>query len=133
MAQYVCTQYGEAARPERLRLHPSGWMCWSQYVQDGRCCRSRTMHLLLGGGLPRAGPGDRARARRAEVLEAPGSVHLMVTHKSILRALLCVALGLPPTSFRAFDIHNGGICNFRRGPRGPPPAASCPCCCRRCC
>ena len=53
-------------------------------------------------------------ANRAEVLEAPGSTHLMVTHKSILRALLCVALGLPPTSFRAFDIHNGGICNFRR-------------------
>ena len=40
----------------------------------------------------------------------------MVTHKSILRALLCVALGLPPTSFRAFDIHNGGICNFRCAP-----------------
>lgn len=53
-------------------------------------------------------------AIRAEVLEAPGSTHLMVTHKSILRALLCIALGLPPTSFRAFDIHNGGICNFRR-------------------
>ncbi len=50
---------------------------------------------------------------RAEVLEAEGSCHLLVTHKSILRAHLCVALGLPPTSFRAFDINNGGICTFR--------------------
>ena len=37
----------------------------------------------------------------------------MVTHKSILRALLCVALNLPPVSFRAFDIHNAGVCTFR--------------------
>ena len=100
-------------------------------------CAAPKPHTLLPNGAPpppppRARPGNPARARRAEVLEAPGSVHLMVTHKSILRALLCVALGLPPTSFRAFDIHNGGICNFRRGPRGRPPAASCPrrrCCC----
>ena len=50
---------------------------------------------------------------RAEVLEAPGTVHLVVTHKSILRALLCTALGLPSTSFRAFDVNNGGVVTFR--------------------
>lgn len=49
----------------------------------------------------------------ADVLEAPGRQHLVVTHKYILRALICVSLGLPPTSFRAFDVNNGGICTFR--------------------
>jgi len=49
----------------------------------------------------------------AEILEAPGSNHLVVTHKSMMRAFLCTALALPPTSFRAVDIHNGGVSIFR--------------------
>lgn len=49
----------------------------------------------------------------AEILQAEGSSHLVVTHKSILRALLCVAMGLPTIAFRAVDIHNGGVCVFR--------------------
>jgi hypothetical protein len=49
----------------------------------------------------------------AEILLAEGSAHLVVTHKSILRALLCVAMGLPKTAFRAVDVNNGGICVFR--------------------
>ena len=49
-------------------------------------------------------------------------MHLLVTHKSILRAHLCVALGLPPSSFRAFDVNNGGICTFRWLP------SACSCC-----
>ena len=54
--------------------------------------------------------------RGAEVLQAPGSTHLLITHKSILRALLCVALRLTPTSFRAIDAHNGSVSVFRRAP-----------------
>ena len=50
----------------------------------------------------------------ADILEAPGSTHLIVTHKSMMRAFLCTALGLSPTSFRAVDIHNGGISIFRQ-------------------
>ena len=49
----------------------------------------------------------------ADILLAEGSSHLIVTHKSILRALLCVAMGLPKVAFRAVDIHNGGVCVFR--------------------
>lgn len=30
-----------------------------------------------------------------------------------MRAFLCTALALPPTSFRAVDIHNGGVSIFR--------------------
>lgn len=49
----------------------------------------------------------------ADMLTAEGSSHLVVTHKSILRALLCVAMGLPTIAFRAVDVHNGGVCAFR--------------------
>eukprot|EP01025_Chloroclados_australasicus_P029020 TRINITY_DN2882_c0_g3_i1.p2 TRINITY_DN2882_c0_g3~~TRINITY_DN2882_c0_g3_i1.p2 ORF type:complete len:352 (-),score=28.12 TRINITY_DN2882_c0_g3_i1:533-1456(-) len=61
-----------------------------------------------------------AQARKAwvQILEAEGSSHLVVTHKSILRALLCTALGLPPSAFRAIDCHNGGINIFKVNKRG---------------
>lgn len=49
----------------------------------------------------------------AEMLEAPGTYHLVVTHKSILRAMLCTALGLPPRQFRAIDIANAAVCMVR--------------------
>ena len=49
----------------------------------------------------------------AEVLKAEGNVHLLITHKSILRALLCVALRLGPASFRAIDAHNGSVSIFK--------------------
>ncbi|CAA6665772.1 unnamed protein product [Spirodela intermedia] len=34
---------------------------------------------------------------------------LVVTHKSILRALICTALGLGPERFRAIDVNNGAM------------------------
>ncbi|KAJ0443561.1 putative 2-carboxy-D-arabinitol-1-phosphatase [Helianthus annuus] len=42
-----------------------------------------------------------------------GENFLVVTHKSILRALICTALGLGPERFRAFDVNNGGITVFK--------------------
>ncbi|XP_062233085.1 probable 2-carboxy-D-arabinitol-1-phosphatase [Phragmites australis] len=47
-----------------------------------------------------------------EILLTPGENFLVVTHKSILRALICTALGLPPERFRAIDVNNGGMCVF---------------------
>lgn len=47
------------------------------------------------------------------MIKAEGSLHLVVTHKSIARALLCVALGILPEGFRSIDVHNCGICIFR--------------------
>ncbi|CAN0853004.1 Probable 2-carboxy-D-arabinitol-1-phosphatase [Linum grandiflorum] len=44
-----------------------------------------------------------------EILLSPGESFLVVTHKSILRALICTALGLGPERFRAVDVNNGGI------------------------
>jgi hypothetical protein len=71
-------------------------------------------HSLCSGQSSAASlsSGD-SSMRSAEILESDGTQHLVVTHKSILRALLCVALNLPPVSFRAFDIHNAGVCTFR--------------------
>ena len=48
-----------------------------------------------------------------EILEAPGTSHLVITHKSMARAFLCTALALPPTSFRSLDMNNGGVSIFR--------------------
>lgn len=56
---------------------------------------------------------DTALSCSAEILEAPGSSHLIITHKSMARAFLCTALALPPTSFRSLDMNNGGVSIFR--------------------
>jgi broad specificity phosphatase PhoE len=47
------------------------------------------------------------------MLAAPGTLHLVVTHKSLLRAMLCTSLGLPPRQFRAIDISNAAVCMVR--------------------
>ncbi|KAK1301952.1 hypothetical protein QJS10_CPA01g02015 [Acorus calamus] len=61
-----------------------------------------------------------AREAWREILSAPGENFLVVSHKSILRALICTALGLGPERFRAIDINNGGISTFVFNKRGEP-------------
>ncbi|KAJ9690454.1 hypothetical protein PVL29_012880 [Vitis rotundifolia] len=53
-----------------------------------------------------------------EILYTPGEHFLVITHKSILRALICTALGLSPERFRAIDVNNGGITVFKFNTRG---------------
>ena len=48
-----------------------------------------------------------------DMLSHPGSTHLVITHKSLLRSMLCTALGLPPRQFRAIDLANGAVCMVR--------------------
>lgn len=62
------------------------------------------------------------RARKAweEILLAKGQLILVVTHKSILRALICTALGMGPDRFRAIDVNNGGISSFTINKNGEP-------------
>lgn len=48
-----------------------------------------------------------------DMMSYPGSTHLVVTHKSLLRSMLCTALGLPPRQFRAIDLANGAVCMVR--------------------
>ncbi|GFP98303.1 probable 2-carboxy-d-arabinitol-1-phosphatase [Phtheirospermum japonicum] len=47
-----------------------------------------------------------------------GENFLVVTHKSILRALICTALGLSPERFRAVDVNNGGLSVFSFNKQG---------------
>ncbi|KAG1334995.1 Phosphoserine phosphatase 1 [Cocos nucifera] len=61
-----------------------------------------------------------AREAWKEILFTPGERFLVVTHKSILRALICTALGLGPERFRAIDVNNGGISTFTFNRRGEP-------------
>lgn len=48
----------------------------------------------------------RAQVAWGKVLSSPGSRTLVVSHKSTLRAMVCVALGLPPEAFRSIDINS---------------------------
>ncbi|CAN1279140.1 Probable 2-carboxy-D-arabinitol-1-phosphatase [Linum perenne] len=57
-----------------------------------------------------------AREAWEEILLSPGESFLVVTHKSILRALICTALGLGPE--RAVDVNNGGISVLEINTRG---------------
>ncbi|CAN1144926.1 Probable 2-carboxy-D-arabinitol-1-phosphatase [Linum perenne] len=59
-----------------------------------------------------------AREAWEEILLSPGESFLVVTHKSILRALICTALGLGPERFRAVDVNNGGISVLEINTRG---------------
>ncbi|DBA75506.1 TPA: hypothetical protein ACH3X1_010757 [Trebouxia sp. C0004] len=80
--------------------------------------RERPAEFNFDGRYPLLEVFDRAAEAWKEILEAPGSNHLVVTHKSMMRAFLCTALALPPTSFRAVDVHNGGVSIFRVNKRG---------------
>jgi broad specificity phosphatase PhoE len=71
-------------------------------------------HLFeLDGRRPVADAFAKATAAWQELLAAPGSAHLVITHKSMMRAMLCTALGMPTSQFRAIDISNGAVCIVR--------------------
>lgn len=102
-----------------------GWMegmkqaeAATNHREDFATWRERPAEFNFDGRYPLLEVFDRAAEAWREILEAPGSNHLVVTHKSMMRAFLCTALALPPTSFRAVDIHNGGVSIFRVNKRG---------------
>jgi serine/threonine-protein phosphatase PGAM5 len=55
---------------------------------------------------------ERANCAWETIVLHPSDVTLVVSHKSVLRALICVALGLGPAAFRAVDMHNAGVSVF---------------------
>ncbi|KVH96984.1 Histidine phosphatase superfamily, clade-1 [Cynara cardunculus var. scolymus] len=61
---------------------------------------------------------DRIQIRLTHYMSSLGENFLVVTHKSMLRALICAALGLSPERFRAFDVNNGGISVFKFNKQG---------------
>eukprot|EP01026_Neomeris_dumetosa_P069674 TRINITY_DN6899_c0_g1_i10.p2 TRINITY_DN6899_c0_g1~~TRINITY_DN6899_c0_g1_i10.p2 ORF type:complete len:118 (-),score=8.52 TRINITY_DN6899_c0_g1_i10:29-382(-) len=89
-----------------------------QYSEEYRSWRETPAVFNIDGRFPVLEVFVQARKAWVQILEAEGTSHLVVTHKSILRALLCTAMGIPPTGFRAIDCHNGGVNVFRVNKRG---------------
>jgi broad specificity phosphatase PhoE len=90
------------------RDHPDLYRVW----------REEPERFCLGGRYPVLDAFRQARRAWTDMLSYPGSTHLVVTHKSLLRAMLCTALGLPPRQFRAIDLSNGAVCMVRCNARG---------------
>lgn len=85
-----------------------------------RTWREDPANFHVDGVYPVVNLWAQSRAAWEALAAAPGKNILVVTHKSILRALLCTALGLGPEKFRSVDISNGGICVFKLKAKSEP-------------
>lgn len=92
------------------RLHPESFRLWRE--DPSRFC--------VGGVYPVHDLWGQAKDTWRELMESEGTQILVVTHKSLLRALLCTALGLGPEMFRAMDVNNAGICVVVVNDKGEP-------------
>ncbi|MED6121236.1 hypothetical protein PIB30_028064 [Stylosanthes scabra] len=90
------------------RIYPKEYTTW----------REDPANFVMNDRYPVRDLWGAARACWKEILLSPGESFLIVTHKSIMRALTCTALGLGPERFRSVDINNGGICVFNFNKRG---------------
>ncbi|KAM3700304.1 hypothetical protein ACJW30_05G088200 [Castanea mollissima] len=89
-----------------------------RYPKEYTTWREDPSNFTVNGIYPVRKLWGTAREAWREILLSPGESFLIVTHKSILRALICTALGLPPERFRAIDVNNGGISVFNFNKRG---------------
>ncbi|GAQ82723.1 Phosphoglycerate mutase [Klebsormidium nitens] len=96
---------------EAKELYPELFTSW----------RQDPMHFEVNGVYPVRELWDHAQNAWEDILtQATGDLVLVVAHKSVLRAMLCTALGMGPDRFRAIDINNGGICVFSINTSGQP-------------
>ncbi|CAD7699586.1 unnamed protein product [Ostreobium quekettii] len=91
-----------------------------KHSEEYRAWRETPASFCIDGRYPVMEVFEQAKKAWKVILSAEGSTHLVVTHKSVLRAMLCTALGLTPQSFRAVDVNNGGVSVFRVNRRGEP-------------
>ncbi|KAL0363379.1 UNVERIFIED_CONTAM: putative 2-carboxy-D-arabinitol-1-phosphatase [Sesamum calycinum] len=89
-----------------------------KYPKEFTQWREDPCNFRINGIYPVRKLWETAREAWLEILFTPGENILVVTHKSILRALICTALGLGPERFRAIDINNGGLSVFSFNKRG---------------
>ncbi|GAV88558.1 His_Phos_1 domain-containing protein [Cephalotus follicularis] len=89
-----------------------------RYPKEYTTWREDPANFYVNGVYPVRKLWGTAREAWREILLTPGETFLVVTHKSILRALLCTALGLGPERFRAIDVNNGGISVFNFNKKG---------------
>ncbi|XP_076951486.1 putative 2-carboxy-D-arabinitol-1-phosphatase isoform X2 [Bidens hawaiensis] len=88
---------------EARKIYPNDFITW----------REDPSNFNVNGVYPLREVWKAASVAWKEILFTPGENFLVVTHKSILRALICMALGLGPERFRAFEVNNGGISVFK--------------------
>ncbi|XP_027105273.1 probable 2-carboxy-D-arabinitol-1-phosphatase [Coffea arabica] len=93
---------------DALRMYPKEYSTW----------REDPANFIVNGVYPVRKLWDTASDAWKEILLTPGENFLVVTHKSMLRALICIALGLGPERFRAVDINNGGLSVFNFNKQG---------------
>ncbi|EPS59676.1 hypothetical protein M569_15125, partial [Genlisea aurea] len=84
----------------------------NMYPEEYTRWREDPSNFCVNGVYPIRELWRTAREAWLEILFSPGENLLVVTHKSILRALICTALGLGPERFRSMDINNGGLSVF---------------------
>eukprot|EP00475_Leptophrys_vorax_P022671 TRINITY_DN3088_c0_g1_i4.p1 TRINITY_DN3088_c0_g1~~TRINITY_DN3088_c0_g1_i4.p1 ORF type:complete len:351 (-),score=-0.62 TRINITY_DN3088_c0_g1_i4:260-1312(-) len=96
----------------------------ARYPDLFRAWREDPSNFCVDGVYPVRGLWKQAANTWRELLESPGSQVLVVTHKSLLRALICTALGLGPEKFRSMDINNGGLCVVMVNRNGEPMVES---------
>ncbi|KAJ8761548.1 hypothetical protein K2173_004324 [Erythroxylum novogranatense] len=89
-----------------------------KYPKEYTTWREDPANFNVNGIYPVRKLWGTAREAWNEILLSPGGNFLVITHKSILRALICTALGLGPERFRATDVNNGGICIFNFNKKG---------------
>ncbi|XP_048323082.1 probable 2-carboxy-D-arabinitol-1-phosphatase [Ziziphus jujuba] len=89
-----------------------------RYPKEYTTWREDPANFKVNGIFPLLNLWGTAREAWREILLTPGEHFLVITHKSILRALICTALGLGPERFRAIDVNNGGISVFNFNKRG---------------
>ncbi|KAJ0017002.1 hypothetical protein Pint_10571 [Pistacia integerrima] len=83
-----------------------------KYPKEYTTWRENPANFEVNGVYPVRKQWGTAREAWREIQSTPGKNLLVVTHKSILRVLICTALGLGPERFRAIDVNNGGISVF---------------------
>ncbi|KAF7119770.1 hypothetical protein RHSIM_Rhsim13G0177900 [Rhododendron simsii] len=88
------------------------------YPKEYTTWREDPSNFCINGVYPVRMLWETANEAWKEILFTPGDHFLVVTHKSLLRALICTALGLGPERFRAIDVNNGGISVFNFNKRG---------------
>lgn len=89
-------------------IYPKEYVTW----------RENPANFYVNGVYPLRKLWATAREAWREILLTPGESFLVVTHKSMLRAFICAALGLAPERFRSIDVNNGGISTFSINTRG---------------
>lgn len=89
-----------------------------KYPKEYTTWREDPANFTVNGIYPVRKLWGTAREAWKEILFSSGENFLVITHKSILRALICTALGLSPERFRSIDVNNGGISVFTFNKKG---------------